>query len=246
MRESWGMGVSIEGKTGQSEPAYERYRKYADELVEMAREDQSVRARWEETGEDWGESDSGRTERFRAIVDAMGWPTEEKVGKEASHAAYLLVQHADHDIDFQRRCLRLMKESSEECPEIAYLEDRVRVNSGESQWYGTQFDDDGVWFHVQPIEGIDANLSEDAEKLNTRRQNAGLSSFQASFAEYEQAYRAMKRKRLPEISRETLDFEVLPIPEVLIREERNHELMSCLLKSTRAPSRNDRICASER
>jgi translation initiation factor 6 (eIF-6) len=65
------------------------------------------------------------------------------VGKEASHLAWLIVQHADHDVEFQEKCLKLMKQKLKEKKidpiEVAYLTDRVRVNKGKKQIYGTQF-----------------------------------------------------------------------------------------------------------
>src|SRR3546814_17491742 len=40
---------------------------------------------------------------LRAYVAQKGWPTISAVGKEASHAAWLLVQHADPDPALQLR-----------------------------------------------------------------------------------------------------------------------------------------------
>ena len=79
---------------------------------------------------------------MKEIVSKIGWPTISKVGKEASSGAWLLIQHADHDIDFQKECLSVMKsESGEEISlrNIAYLEDRIKINLGLPQVYGTQF-----------------------------------------------------------------------------------------------------------
>src|SRR5258708_30361017 len=108
------------------------------EILTMSEADQHMR----KSGE-WDASlDVKHTERMRQIVAEMGWPSISKVGAAASRQAWLLVQHADHDREFQRMCLALMKAQPTEevhVQDIAYLEDRVRVGDGRPQLYGTQF-----------------------------------------------------------------------------------------------------------
>lgn len=82
----------------------------------------------------------------------------------------MLAQHADHDRDFQRSCLALLKAQPPEggtAREIAYLEDRVRVGEQRPQLYGTQFhqNDQGEW-EPFPIE--------DEEQVDQRRAERGL------------------------------------------------------------------------
>lgn len=118
------------------------------ELVEMTEADQLARrqVRTELTDEliDQIRSiDATNTARMKEIVMEFGWPTRSVFGDEASQDAWLLVQHADHDPEFQRLCLAFMKshlKSGEVFPQnYAYLVDRVRVNTGRKQLYGTQF-----------------------------------------------------------------------------------------------------------
>jgi hypothetical protein len=48
----------------------------------------------------------------------------------------------DHDVKFQEYCLNLMKNASDGDvlkKQIAYLTDRILVNTGKKQLYGTQF-----------------------------------------------------------------------------------------------------------
>jgi hypothetical protein len=114
----------------------------AAEILTMAERDQAMRkaamsgaARWDR------ELDRANTERLRAIVAVLGWPTRSRVGERAEHAAWLLAQHADHDIAFQRSVLELMtrEPETEVCPKhLAYLEDRINVSEGRPQRYGTQ------------------------------------------------------------------------------------------------------------
>jgi hypothetical protein len=80
---------------------------------------------------------------LKEIIRKYGYPTVSMVGKQASFNFWLMVQHADTDVKFQKYCLKLMrkhlpkKEVSGE--NFAYLTDRVNKNSGKKQVYGTQF-----------------------------------------------------------------------------------------------------------
>ena len=97
---------------------------------------------------------------------------------------WLLVQHADSDPDFQRYCLALMYEarSDVDIQNIAYLEDRVRVNDGRPQLYGTQFTiDDAGNLAPLPID--------DPEIVDSRRKKVGL----PPLAEYEEDLRRSQR-----------------------------------------------------
>ena len=135
-----------------------RFQLLADELVQMAQEDQ----RAIKNGLKKAEIEplfKRNAERLKAIVSEIGWPSIPKVGRQASMWAWLLVQHADHDLEFQKQCLKMMKHLPEgeiQKKHIAYLDDRVRVNECRPQLYGTQFymDEAGV-FGPRPIEDPD-------------------------------------------------------------------------------------------
>ena len=87
--------------------------------------------------------DKKHTSRLKEIVAQYGWPTISLVGKEASNQAWLLVQHADHDLNFQEKCLGLIKKAVQQqdvSPQnFAYLSDRIRVAKNLPQFFGTQF-----------------------------------------------------------------------------------------------------------
>jgi hypothetical protein len=107
------------------------------ELLAMMEADQAER-----TGESTADGDESRTDRLREIIDEHGWPTIDMVGREGATAAWLIAQHADFDVDFQAEALGLMRAALEaeqaDPTEVAYLEDRVAVNRGQPQRYGTQ------------------------------------------------------------------------------------------------------------
>ncbi len=89
------------------------------------------------------ELDKENTENLKRIIDEYGWPTISLVGEKASHGAWLITQHADFNVVFQKECLKLMRKAYKNkdvwIQDIAYLCDRVLVNSHKPQLFGTQF-----------------------------------------------------------------------------------------------------------
>lgn len=118
------------------------------------------------------EIDRRNTARMKEIVERYGWPGFALVGKDGEEAAWLLVQHADHDHAFQKRCLTLLTEAVHSgqaaAKHMAYLTDRVRVAEKQKQLYGTQFHYVGNRQEADPIE--------DEAHLDARRQAVGLPS----------------------------------------------------------------------
>src|SRR5207237_1241900 len=115
-------------------------------------------------------TDQKNTARMKEIVASYGWPGKSAVGKDGAHAAWLLVQHADRDLEFQKRCLALMdgavKKGEVDRKDMAYLVDRVLVGQGKKQMYGTQFRQKNGKLSVQPVE--------DEQHLDDRRKEVGL------------------------------------------------------------------------
>lgn len=108
-------------------------------LLRMAHTDQVMRH-----GPIWDPGvDRRNTREMKNIIAQNGWPTISMVGKKGTQAAWLIVQHADRDVRFQRRCLRLLKDHKNDGEvyrrHIAYLWDRVNINEGRPQLFGTQF-----------------------------------------------------------------------------------------------------------
>ena len=105
------------------------------------------------------------------IIDAIGYPTISKVGKEANGAAWLVVQHAISKPDFMRRCAALLKEAVENNEanpiNLAYLFDRIALFEERLQLYGTQFDwDENGVLSPRPFDNL--------IKVNQRRKSIGL------------------------------------------------------------------------
>ncbi len=132
-----------------------------------------------------GEIDRANTERMKEIVERYGWPTNRRVGEDGAQAAWLLVQHADRDRDFQRDCLPLLAAAAERgeasLSNVAYLTDRVLVADGKPQLYGTQF---------QTVDGVLTPQSmEDPQNVDARRAKMGLSTMEEYTAQMKRVYR---------------------------------------------------------
>ncbi len=107
------------------------------------------------------------------IIKSIGYPTIDKVGVEASEAAWLVIQHAISLPAFMKRCLNLLNESvdkgSADPIQLAYLSDRIAVYEGRPQRYGTSYDwDESGELNPKPYD--------DLTKVNQRRKLLGLNS----------------------------------------------------------------------
>jgi hypothetical protein len=123
------------------------------ELVAMRDEDLRVRQELVDSGELGGSYvprmeavHIRNAERLEAIINRLGWPDELMVGEDGAKAAWLIAQHAIGFPDLQRLCLRLLHDAADwgRVPRwhCAYLEDRVAMQEGRSQRFGTQWVDD--------------------------------------------------------------------------------------------------------
>ena len=157
-------------------------RKLAAKIISLKNADLALRDKLVKTGE----LGNGYNEEMRAmhnsnaaalqeIIAVIGYPSIAKVGKEASDAAWLVIQHAVEQPEFMKNCLNLLQKAvdqNEADPKsLAYLSDRIAVFEGKPQLYGTQFDWDE---HGE----LSPNLYDDLVKVNERRQAIGLNSLE--------------------------------------------------------------------
>jgi len=109
--------------------------------------------------------------RIREIVAEHGWPGRRLVGEDGCEAAWLLVQHAVLEPEFQDSCVPLLEaavaEGDAPAWQLAYLQDRMLVRRGEPQIYGTQYRMTGTGKSV-PFEIADADT------VDERRRAVGL------------------------------------------------------------------------
>jgi len=101
-----------------------------------------------------------------------GYPSHSLVGEASAHNYWLLVQHQDHQIQFQEKILIAMKGLLDggqvSLTDYAYLVDRVNINKGEKQVYGTQMilNPEKTSFICKPVFEPDS--------LDARRKSMGL------------------------------------------------------------------------
>lgn len=137
------------------------------------------------------EIDKANTEWLKAIVQQHGWPRKSLVGADGAHNAWLLVQHADHDRTFQKKCLDLMRDLATlgevSASDVAYLTDRVLVADGKKQRYGTQFHTVKGKLEPKPIE--------DEFNVDKRRKAAGLPTMAEYRTMVEKMYQSKPEKK---------------------------------------------------
>lgn len=120
------------------------------------------------------EVDENNTNELKTILNRWGWLTISTFGRKTDANAWLIVQHASHDIEFQAHIaflLGLLVEEGETRPKnYAYLVDRVALryqHLGLKQLYGTQYTLKDNKAIPEPYEGT-------LEELNLRRKKVGL------------------------------------------------------------------------
>lgn len=111
--------------------------------------------------------------KLESIIDTIGYPTIEKVGQEASDAAWLVIQHAISKPTFMKKALTLLTAEADKDEsyqrQMAYLSDRIAVFEDKPQLYGTQFDWDR---HGE----LSPKPCDDIVKVDERRKAIGLNT----------------------------------------------------------------------
>jgi hypothetical protein len=105
------------------------------------------------------------------IIAEHGWPGLTLVGVDGQRAAWLIAQHADDDVAFQKNCLDLIREAfvigEAEGNALAYLTDRILEHEGSPQMYGTQ--------------GVGVFSPEDERRVDANRKAIGLEAWRQYF-----------------------------------------------------------------
>ncbi len=147
------------------------------QLAARGKEDQSIREGFGEGGEvdtaqgrRMNQVDSANTNWLKAYVARWQWPTVAQVGKENVESAFLIVQHADGDTAFMRAMLPAVMQAARngdlDLQAVALLADRVEVQAGHKQRYGTQMTMRDGKVVLDPID--------DSANVDTRRAEMGL------------------------------------------------------------------------
>lgn len=126
------------------------------------------------------------------IFTRHGYLGTEEIGAEGTHNYWLLVQHQDKHPAFQLQVLDKMKLHAERGNmyylDYTYLVDRVKVNTGQLQVYGTQMtlNADSSSYIPKPVI--------DSEHLNERRNQAGLPTIEEYIEQMNERYYGTLKK----------------------------------------------------
>ncbi|MEX5745567.1 DUF6624 domain-containing protein [Massilia sp. X63] len=176
---------------------------YAAELTAMATADQALRR-----GIDYLDPDSApqrrlsshimlvdrtNTERLKGLLGRCGWPSSATHGAQAVKDAWLVVQHADRDLAFQKQVLALVAQGAAaggDGPDqsYAYLYDRIAVMEKRPQHYGTQLSAPTRQYCALAFDPMD-----DRTKVEARRAQLGM----APLDDYRRSVLAMQRCPVP-------------------------------------------------
>lgn len=112
----------------------------------------------------------------KVIFSKFGFPGYNRVGKDGSDKFWLVVQHLNKWPDFQKLVLKKMeaevKKKNASPDKYAYLLDRINLNKGELQIYGTQ-----IWYDVRYHRTFPYPIV-DIKTVNKRRKAVGLEALE--------------------------------------------------------------------
>ncbi|KQT35607.1 hypothetical protein ASG22_00860 [Chryseobacterium sp. Leaf405] len=176
----------------------------AEKIIELKNADLTLRDKLVQSGqlsegynEQMKELHNENAKILNDIIDAIGYPTIDKVGKEANEAAWLIIQHSIGQPLFMKKCAKLLEmevsESKADSISLAFLTDRIAVFEGKPQLNGTQFDWDEKG-------NLNPNLFDDLSKVNERRKSIGLNTL-------EEQTEIMRRQAINENQSQPKDFE---------------------------------------
>ncbi|KEO73920.1 DUF6624 domain-containing protein [Anditalea andensis] len=119
------------------------------------------------------EIDEKHRNRLKEIFKEYSFPTRKSVGKDAMNGIFLMIQHADMDKQWQKSQLKNIEKAVQnddiDSQSYAYLYDRIQINNGQDQLYGTQFS------KVDPLnKAVELTPTEDIDNLDKRRMEMGM------------------------------------------------------------------------
>ncbi|NOJ83470.1 DUF6624 domain-containing protein [Myxococcus xanthus] len=169
-----------------------------DELLKRMEEDQAARSALvasnfqdEAAKAKMMDVDARNTTWLKGVIAKHGWPGSALVGRRGTFAAWLMVQHADQDVAFQSEVLPMLEKAVAQgegsAKDLAYLTDRVLVNTGKPQRYATQ---------LEEVDGKTVPKAlEDPEKVNERRAAVGLDTLEEYIAAFERMKAAATQQK---------------------------------------------------
>lgn len=115
--------------------------------------------------------------KLDSLINIYGWLGYKEVGKSGENASFLIAQHADRDLEFQKKCILLMNKellNGNIYPaNFALLYDRIKVNSNEAQLFGSQVEMNATSNSFEPKKTMSYQL------LNAYRLYLGLGTIES-------------------------------------------------------------------
>ena len=115
--------------------------------------------------------------KLDSLINIYGWLGYKEVGKSGENASFLIAQHSDRDLKFQKKCILLMEKELFKGniypSNFALLYDRIKVNSNDCQLFGSQVDINNESNSFEPKKTVSFQL------LNPYRSYLGLGTIQS-------------------------------------------------------------------
>src|SRR3989338_703283 len=103
-------------------------KKIKESLLLMIERDQKMRKLFMKKRSNWNANvDMKNTEKLKKIINKYGWPGKSLVGEKAADAAWLIAQHADHDVKFQEKCLCLIKKGKSRFMALSFVMNQNKI-----------------------------------------------------------------------------------------------------------------------
>lgn len=172
-------------------------------LKEISKKDQEVRQEFAATMQKYGdqsdefkkygikvrEVDSVNFIEFEHVINKYGWLGPEVIGEDGVNTLFTIVQH--NYLEIQKKYLPFIKKAVDDGKQypndLAYLEDRIAINSNKMQTYGTQLKiDENKKYYVWPIKN--------PKSINKRRLKIGLDTLEAYIDKYGIIWNATKHE----------------------------------------------------
>ena len=160
------------------------YYPYKKIIKKMFEEDQRMRfsTNWDD------KVDEKHLPILKDILNKIGVPTIDKVGIESSKYFIILVIHQDKAKEFQKQFLDLAINENIDKATLAHLIDRVEINYGRKQIYGSQLSFNETTNLLEPKD------IKDPKKVNQLRKEVGLEPLE-EYIEYCNKQQTLQKKK---------------------------------------------------
>lgn len=170
-------------------------RRQINEIIEKyGRDSDELKQHWEKIAT----KDSINLIKVKKILDERGWPGKDIIGKRGNMTLFLVIQHAD--LEVQEKYLPMIKEAVKKenirPSSLALLEDRIAIRKGNKQIYGSQIgrDEETGTYYIYPLQ--------DPDHVDKRRAEVGLGPLQDYISRWDITWDPEKYKQqLPDLEK---------------------------------------------